>query len=175
MTHAWYDVFSTSWGWVGAVASEAGLRHISLPEPSPDRALEHLAGPLRREAPTERKGAFADLQRELEAYLAGDTDVPSPVLDLSGATPFFLDVWEACRSIPRGETRTYSWLASEAGRPSAMRAAGQAMARNRVPLIIPCHRVLGRDGGLHGFAGPGVGMKARLLEIEGAERQPALR
>ena len=171
----WYDVFATSWGWVGAIASERGLRHISLPEPSPDRALEHLARPLRHEAAVERPAAFATLREELDAYLRGDAGAPSPELDLSGATDFFLSAWEACRSIPPGQTRTYSWLASEVGRPQAARAAGQAMARNRVPLIIPCHRVLGQDGGLHGFACPGIGMKARLLELEGAVRQPPLR
>ena len=74
------------------------------------------------------------------------------------------------RCQPAGETQTYLWLAEKAGSPKAVRAAGQAMARNRVPLIIPCHRVIGRDGGLHGFAGPGIGMKARLLELEGVER-----
>jgi O-6-methylguanine DNA methyltransferase len=87
-------------------------------------------------------------------------------LDLSGVTPFFSAAWNACRSIPPGETRSYAWLAAEAGSPLAMRAAGQAMARNRFSLIIPCHRVIASDGGLGGYGGGGLGVKARLLQME---------
>lgn len=166
----WYDVFSTKWGWIGAIASDEGLRHMSLPEESIDLAKRHLAKPLEREAPLESKNAFDDLRFQLDSYFSGESAMPQPYLDLSGATRFFRDVWEICRSIPAGETQTYLWLAEKAGSPKAVRAAGQAMARNRVPLIIPCHRVIGRDGGLHGFAGPGIGMKARLLELEGVKR-----
>ena len=87
-------------------------------------------------------------------------------IDLSDASPFFTAAWEACSSIPPGETRSYQWLAEAAGSPKASRAAGQAMARNPLPLIIPCHRVVGSNGGLHGYGGGGVGVKARLLELE---------
>ena len=83
--------------------------------------------------------------------------------------------WEACRSIPRGETRSYGELATMAGeRGNAARAAGQAMRRNRLPIIIPCHRVISAAGGLHGFsgssdqAGPALAVKRALLQIEGA-------
>ena len=65
-----------------------------------------------------------------------------------------------------GETRSYGWLAEQAGSPLAVRAAGQAMARNRWPLIIPCHRVIGSDGGLHGYGAGGLVVKARLLAME---------
>ena len=164
-----YDVFETSWGWVAAIGAGRGLRHLSLPEASPERALEHLAAPLRKEQPEAKPGAFTELRDELEDYFAGRRDHPEAALDLEGASPFFLASWEACRSIPPGVTKTYKWLAEQAGRPRAVRAAGQAMARNRVPLLIPCHRVVGSDGGLHGFAGPGIGMKADLIRME-AER-----
>ena len=87
-------------------------------------------------------------------------------LDFSRVTPFFSAAWNACRSIPPGETRSYSWLAAEAGSPLAMRAAGQAMARNRFSLIIPCHRVIASDGGLGGYGGGGLGVKAQLLQME---------
>jgi len=163
-----YDVFETSWGWVAAIGAERGLRHLSLPEEAPERALEHLAVALRKEQPEARPGAFAELHDELDAYFAGRCSHPEAVLDLEGASPFFLASWEACRSIPPGVTQTYKWLADQAGRPRAVRAAGQAMARNRVPLLIPCHRVVGSDGGLHGFAGPGIGMKAELIRMEAA-------
>ena len=83
--------------------------------------------------------------------------------------------WEACRSIPRGETRSYGELATMAGgRANAARAAGQAMRRNRLPIIIPCHRVISASGGLHGFSGscdqggPALAVKRALLQMEGA-------
>ena len=88
------------------------------------------------------------------------------LLELSAVTPFFRAAWEACRSIPYGETRSYAWLAAEAGSPLAMRAAGQSMARNRFSLIIPCHRVIASDGGLGGYGGGGLTVKARLLQME---------
>ena len=167
--NTWHDVFLTKWGWVGAIASELGLRYMSLPEYSTDLALQYLSKPLEREKPVVIKNAFEVLQSQLNDYFIGKSGIPQPVLDLEGATKFFLNVWEACRSIPAGKTQTYFWLAQKAGSPKAVRAAGQAMARNRVPLIIPCHRVIGRDGGLHGFAGPGIMMKAKLLELEGVK------
>jgi O-6-methylguanine DNA methyltransferase len=87
---------------------------------------------------------------------------------LTNCPPFFGAAWQACRRIPPGETRSYAWLAAAAGRPRAVRAAGQAMARNPWALIIPCHRVIGSDGGLHGYGAGGLKVKARLLEMERA-------
>ena len=89
-------------------------------------------------------------------------DIP---LDLTGAPLFFKAAWQACRTIPAGETRSYAWLAAVAGRPGAFRAAGQAMARNPLAVVIPCHRVISSSGGLHGYGG-GLDRKARLLELD---------
>ena len=80
--------------------------------------------------------------------------------------PFFRAAWEACLTIPRGETRSYAWVAAAAGSPGAFRAAGQAMARNRLAVVVPCHRVIGSDGGLHGYGGGGLDKKAKLLNME---------
>ena len=115
-----------------------------------------------------------DLARRLARYFNGKdvdfSDVPLP----SGAE-FFQKCWEACRNIPRGKTRGYGELARAAGGDhAAARAAGQAMRRNRLPIIIPCHRVIAADGRLHGFAGtsdresPELGIKYALLRMEGA-------
>ncbi len=88
------------------------------------------------------------------------------------STPFFERCWRACRTIPAGETRTYRWLAKAAGSPLAIRAAGQAMRRNPLPMIVPCHRVVAMNG-LGGFSGSNkVGgkelkLKAWLLQREG--------
>ena len=85
--------------------------------------------------------------------------------------PFTARARAACRTIPRGETRTYAWLAEQAsGSRKTARAAARAMATNPLPLIIPCHRVIGSDGKLHGFGGTiGIPLKAKLLEMEGFE------
>lgn len=86
-------------------------------------------------------------------------------------TPFLMKAWQAMRRIPWGSALTYQELARAAGSPAAVRAAGQACARNSLPLIVPCHRVLAKDG-LGGFA-YGLEWKARLLEIE-SEPQPSI-
>lgn len=88
-------------------------------------------------------------------------------IDTTHLTPFGKKVIDACRQIPWGETVTYGELAKQVGRPGAARAVGSVMARNRVPLVVPCHRVVPACGGLGGFSAPqGVSMKKRLLEME---------
>ena len=165
----YYDIFETPLGWMGALTSSKGLRRTTLPQLSPDRCLAHL-GP-------EADGAAIDpdrlgqLRGTLRRYFGGGgvTFRDEPI-DIEDATPFLRAAWSACSSIPFGETRSYKWLAAEAGRPRALRAAGQSMARNRLPIIVPCHRVIGSDGGLGGY-GRGVSqlrLKQRLLELEAA-------
>lgn len=163
MVNTWYDVFETTWGWLGVVGSGKGIRHCSLPEETPERAVEYLADNVRGGLPERRGGAFPEFQTQLEEYFSGQRKDWDIVLDLEPATDFFRRAWAACQSIPPGETRTYRWLAEQAGNVAASRGAGQAMARNRIPIVIPCHRVIGTDGGLHGFAGPGLPLKAKLL------------
>lgn len=163
-----YDIFETAWGWVAVAGSEKGLRYATLPESSPERALDDLERIMRAPLPEHVPDSFETYRTQLEAYLKGDAPAWNVSLDLDDVAPFFRRAWDACRSIPRGETRTYEWLAASAGNIRAVRAAGQAMARNRIPIIIPCHRVIGKDGGLHGFGGPGLPMKQRLLNLEAA-------
>jgi methylated-DNA-[protein]-cysteine S-methyltransferase len=104
----------------------------------------------------------------LDAYFSGAVDALDPVaVDPSGWTAFFAEVYRRCRQIAPGNTRSYQELAALAGRPRAARAVGQAMAQNRVPLVIPCHRVLSAGGGLGGYSGPGgVDTKLWLLRHE---------
>ncbi len=160
-----FDVFATSLGWMAALASDRGIRRLVLPKPSRDQAMHEL----RLNAPhaDHSPPRFDDLRRRLEAYFLGaDVDFEDE-LDLEGASDFMVKAWKACRSIPKGEVRTYSWLAEQAGNRRAARAAGMAMSRNPAAIIIPCHRVIGSNGSLHGYAG-GLPLKQRLLEIEGA-------
>lgn len=111
------------------------------------------------------------LRKDLERYLKG----ARPDLGdyaLPEGTEFQRRCWKACRSIPYGQTRTYAWLAEKAGRPGAARAAGQAMRRNPMPVVVPCHRVVGSSGWIGGFAGEArptgasVNLKRWLLELE---------
>ena len=86
--------------------------------------------------------------------------------DLTAATPFQRQVWLKAREIPYGESRSYSWIASEIGNPRACRAVGQALGQNPLPIVIPCHRVLSAHGAVGGFSG-GLDIKRRLLRLEG--------
>lgn len=81
---------------------------------------------------------------------------------------FYQSVWKACAGIPRGQVRTYGWLARRVGRPSAARAVGRALGRNPFAPVVPCHRVVGADGRLTGYSGAGgVAKKRRMLRAEG--------
>ena len=159
-------IFPSVHGWIGLVGSDRGLCRLSL-KPTPEETLEDLGDDLNGAEQDDM--AFAQARDCLERYFQGDTGALSEItLDLSDAPPFFGAAWEACRRIPAGETRSYAWLAAEAGRPRAARAAGQAMARNPLALVIPCHRVIGSSGDLHGYGAGGLAIKARLLQMEQA-------
>lgn len=159
-----YHLFESPIGWVGLLGSPKGLRQLSL-KATPQEAVEEL-GALVDQA-TLDPSFFTKVQSCLARYFQGDVGALGEIaLDLPDAPPFFSAAWAACRRIPPGETRSYAWLAAEAGRPRAVRAAGQAMARNRLALVIPCHRVIGSNGDLHGYGAGGLRVKAQLLELE---------
>jgi methylated-DNA-[protein]-cysteine S-methyltransferase len=107
------------------------------------------------------------LIKQLTAYLSGKRTSFDVELDLSWMSPFRRRVMEECAKVPRGQVATYADLARRAGKPAAYRAVGRTMATNPVPIVVPCHRIVGSSGGLHGFGG-GLDMKARLLALEGA-------
>ena len=164
MSQCRYHLFESPLGWIGLLGTGKGLRRLSL-KPTPQEALEELGPALDRAASD--PSAFSKEQSCLDRYFRGEVTALDEIrLDLEEATPFFSAAWEACRRIPPGETRSYAWLAAAAGRPLAARAAGQAMAKNRVALVIPCHRVIGSNGDLHGYGAGGLKVKARLLEME---------
>ena len=107
---------------------------------------------------------FADAKRQLRAYFAGELTAFELALAPRG-TPFQIMVWAALRGIPYGETRTYGQLARQLDMPTGSRAVGAANGRNPVPVVVPCHRVIGADGALTGFYG-GLRLKHALLELE---------
>ncbi len=171
-TARFYDVVETKFGWMGLLASPHGIRRTTLPQPSATDCVALLGHEAHdAEFAPER---FADLNKRLDHYFAsGETEFDDEALDVSDAPPFLRSAWQACGSIPAGETRTYLWLAASAGRPRAARAAGQSMARNRFPIVVPCHRVIASDGGLRGF-GRGASqldLKRRLLDLESGASQ----
>ncbi|MBL28073.1 MAG: cysteine methyltransferase [Rhodospirillaceae bacterium] len=103
----------------------------------------------------------------VSAYFAGEVDALDDITVAAGGTPFQEQVWAALRRIPAGQTATYGNIAAAIGSPKAMRAVGMANNRNPIALIVPCHRVIGADGSLTGYAG-GLDRKRWLLEHEGA-------
>ena len=162
-----YDVFETDLGWVAVVLGERGVVRATLPEPTPLEAWDGAREQL--EQAEHDPDALADVRVMIQAYACGEeVDLSVIELDFEGEAPFFVRAWNACRAIPRGAVRSYGWLAAEAGSQRAIRAAGQSMARNRWALLVPCHRVISSEGGLHGFGGRGgLDLKERLLEMEG--------
>ncbi len=111
-------------------------------------------------------GRLNEVGEQLRAYLEGELREFTLALDLRG-TAFQTRVWEAVAKIPYGTTRSYGAIAELIGRPSEARAVGAANGANPVPIVVPCHRVIGSNGGLTGYGG-GIDLKWRLLELEGA-------
>ncbi len=170
------EIFETALGWIAIAATERGILRTSLPEPKPDIALEAIADIADR-SPADSANALQETKQLLTRYCNGESVALDTIpIDDSAWTPYTQRARAACRTIPRGEFRTYAWLAEQAsGNPKSARAAGRAMATNPVPIIIPCHRVIGSNGNLHGFGGTiGLPLKARLLQMEGATNIPPL-
>lgn len=157
----------TDWGWMGAAVDNGVVAAVVLPCSSFQSVIEELEG----KTGTVGIGTKPDAQSErimalLLSYLKGEERKLAIPYSVPGwATPFQRRVWEAVSHIPFGQTRSYGWVAIQAGSPKGARAVGQAMRRNPVPLIVPCHRVIASDGSLGGFTG-GLAMKKRLLENE---------
>lgn len=165
MSRLYYAAFATAAGWCSVAGSPKGLRHTVLAQS--DRYLAELHITESLDGAIQAPEHFADFIRRFRAYFEGQpVDFPDP-LDLTGATVFQEKVWREARLIPRGQTRSYAWLAGQVGRPGAARAVGQALGRNPLPVVVPCHRVLATGGGLGGFTG-GLAMKRLLLGLEAA-------
>jgi methylated-DNA-[protein]-cysteine S-methyltransferase len=113
-----------------------------------------------------RKGITSPLiKKELREYFEHGKDEFNQNIDLVDGTEFEKKVWLTLKEIPFGETRTYKWLAERVGTPKASRAVGQALSKNPLPIILPCHRIIESDGSLGGYSG-GTDIKRRLLEME---------
>ena len=167
-----FRVFKTRLGWCGIVGSPRGILNLILPMSSRKKVEGLLAKMCGRQRETRfpKETWFLVLsaaERQVKEYLAGKRKVFDLPVFLGNRSAFERRIYEMTRRIPYGRTTTYGRLAQQASKPAAARAVGRAMARNPVPLIIPCHRVVGSDGRLCGFSSEGgLELKQRLLDLE---------
>jgi methylated-DNA-[protein]-cysteine S-methyltransferase len=158
----WFDEFATPIGKLTVAVDDTGVRHVLF-------ATNAHPVPSQEEWKRDKK-ATRDVREQLLDYFAGNRkgfDLPiNPV-----GTPFQRKVWKTLVRIPYGQTWSYGELASKVGRPAAARAVGTANGRNPLPILLPCHRVVGSDGSLTGFSG-GLPAKVWLLSHEGAGTYP---
>jgi len=166
-----FALFDTPIGTCGIAWSGRGIAGLQLPEPT--AAATRARVKRRWPSAVEAEAVPAGVQRALDrvrTLLSGDAvDLADIPLDLEAAPEFHRRVYEVARTIPPGRTMTYGEIARRLGVPHESREVGQALGRNPVAIIVPCHRVLGADGKMGGFsANGGVSTKRRMLEIEGA-------
>jgi methylated-DNA-[protein]-cysteine S-methyltransferase len=152
-----YDIVESDLAGALVVAGdEKGLRHLNFVNGKHPVAIGKT---WRRDT-----GRFKRLKTQLAAYFAGSREPFDVAFHLQG-TPFQIKVWQTLREIPYGRVVSYQWVADRVGTPAAVRAVGAANGRNPVSIIIPCHRVIGKNGSLTGYGG-GLDVKKRLLRLE---------
>ena len=162
---AGYDLVDSPVGPLFVAATPRGVCRISY-DVDVDRQEARLASAYGlRVLRTPR--AVDEAKRELDDYFEGHRTSFDLTLDLEHVAPFHRDVLAELARVPYGETTTYGTLAARAGRPAAARAVGTVMNRNPIPIVLPCHRVVGANGNLTGYAG-GLHVKEALLRLEGA-------
>jgi len=156
VNRTYYSWFESPVGVLLLAGSEAGLKLVSFSARTRTKSVD---------ADWHQDSAvFTDVVDQLKSYFAGERKAFDLPLVLEGTT-FQKRVWTALQNIPYGETVSYKVLAERVGSPKAVRAVGAANGANPIPIIIPCHRVIGNDGSLTGFGG-GLPLKKRLLELE---------
>ncbi len=152
---------ASDWGWWGVGASSRGIVQVVLPQRSPHQVRKQLGNGENSASPLAEEAA-----RQIQEYLYGRRQYFTVPVDWEPISGFARQILGACTQIAYGETVSYAELGRRAGKEGAGRAVGQALAANRVPILVPCHRVICVDGSLGGFFG-GLEMKRRLLELEG--------
>jgi len=155
-----YDVVDSPVGELFVASTARGLCRISYWPGGMEESLARTFGPRVLRSPLD------DVRRELEEYFEGERREFDLPIDLRVA-PFHADVLAELARVPYGRTETYGALAAKVGRPKAARAVGTVMNRNPIPIVLPCHRIVGANGSLTGYAG-GLDVKLRLLQHEGA-------
>ena len=160
-------LFETDFGWMILQKDETGLIKSTIPVESRDMCIKKISESKKTSVLDNHN--FKYLIDRIQTYLSGSSDDFKDIsVSLGRNGTFFEKSWIICREVPEGETRSYSWLANKVGNRKATRAAGQAMANNPLPIIIPCHRIIGKSGNLTGY-GKGseyLLLKEKLLQIE---------
>lgn len=170
-----YRVFETASGFCAIAWNATGITRFQLPTHTAEATERNLRRRLPAATPGTPPPDVASVIAAAQRYFAGEpVDFSDVRLDLDGQDEFFQRIYAALRRVGWGRTTTYGTLAKELGAgPEAARDVGEAMARNPVPLIIPCHRVLATGGKLGGFSAPGgSATKIRMLELEGVRVGP---
>jgi methylated-DNA-[protein]-cysteine S-methyltransferase len=160
-----YDVVDSPIGPLLVAATDLGILRISF-DADPGRELDRLARIAGRNV-LRAPRAVDPVRRELDEYFARRRQGFDLSLDLRGATPFTVQVLDELARVPYGHTMTYGQLAARVGRPRAARAIGMVMNQNPIPIVLPCHRIIGSNGSLVGYGG-GLDRKVHLLRLEGA-------
>ena len=165
-----FAIFETPIGPCGLVWNSRGITGLQLPEDTGEKTRARIR---RRRTDVTASAPSPGVQRAIDRVLAllqGEAvDLGDIPLDLEAAPDFHRKVYEVARTIPPGQTMTYGEIAKKLGVPHESREVGQALGRNPIAIIVPCHRVLAADGKMGGFsANGGVATKRRILEIEGA-------
>ena len=161
-----YTAFRTAWGWVGLAGMDGAVIHLVLPVASAAEAQRLARKGFRGAKP--RDGLLAEVQEEIRDYFEGKVREFSCSVNISWASAFGQKVLQQCCKVGWGELISYGGVAKRLQCPGGARAVGAVMAKNRVPLLIPCHRVVRADGSLGGFSAEGgTAFKRRLLAHEG--------
>lgn len=171
-----YTIFETTLGLAGIAWNDVGITRFQLPSANTDTTTRNLLRRVPGAQATEPPPHIADAVAAAKRYFAGEkVDFSHLTLDLAGQNDLFREIYAAARRVGYGETTTYGGLAKAIGRSDweAARDVGQAMAKNPVALIIPCHRVLAAGGKIGGFSAPGgAKTKEKMLELEGVTLEP---
>jgi O-6-methylguanine DNA methyltransferase len=159
-----------AWRELGDSSSQPAITRLQLPEATEKATESRIARNSGLRRVTVPPPHIAEVIGKIRRHLQGEVqDFRDVAVDLEGVAPFARQVYEAAREIPPGETRTYGEIAKTVGQPAAAQEVGQALSKNPIPIIIPCHRVAAAGGKLGGFSAPGgPATKAKLLALEGA-------
>tara|TARA_B100001559_G_scaffold82347_2_gene68481 strand:- start:3583 stop:4128 length:546 start_codon:yes stop_codon:yes gene_type:complete len=163
--HVKYDMYNVPIGWIGVISNNIGLTHCLI-DPDINQLTIRMDALINIKDTPKLHSEF--IEQSIQNYFSGDSSSLAQInIDIPETSPvFFKAIWDTCKTIPSGQTRSYAWLAETSGNKKAVRAAGQAMKNNKLPLFIPCHRVILSSGKLGNYTSGGTEMKRFLLNLE---------
>ncbi len=160
-----YDTYQSPLGIIHIILDEVGVFRVKLTSEGWQKCMDEFGMPI------QDKARCGEVVHQIEEYFQGQRKQFTVPLSIQGPV-FTQRVWQELQNIPYGETRSYAEVARAIGKPNSCRAVGQANRRNPLPIIIPCHRVIGKNGAMTGYIGKEyIGMKEKLLEMERTYRE----